>query len=188
MAPGGNVVYAGPVQDVTAYLANVAGYPIPPSTNPAEFLIDLVTIDTEDDEQAVHDRERIAHLVKTFQVHQSQQPIKQPIMTVPAHPSDNSQQIATCTNNSSSATAERIVRRFCALLLRSWRQNVRNTKYNGYQILAYVWNAYIVCAICPTVQGKDITTNSLMQRTSLLTGIPLIIGIMVNTRAVAIFG
>ena len=44
MAPGGQVVYHGKREDVRKYF-NSIGYPCPADSNPAEHLIDLVSID-----------------------------------------------------------------------------------------------------------------------------------------------
>lgn len=41
---GGRTCYFGPVQDVETYFRGV-GYPIPGNTNPAEFLLDIISSD-----------------------------------------------------------------------------------------------------------------------------------------------
>ena len=43
LAPGGHVCYCGPVDQCLPYFANL-GYPCPNLTNPAEFLVDLVSL------------------------------------------------------------------------------------------------------------------------------------------------
>jgi ABC-type multidrug transport system ATPase subunit len=45
LAPGGRVAYAGPASGALAHFA-AAGFPCPPHFNPAEHLVDLVSIDT----------------------------------------------------------------------------------------------------------------------------------------------
>ncbi len=56
LAPGGKCCYIGNRTEVMEYFATL-GYPCPTETNPAEFLIDLVSIDYEDPEQAQKDLE-----------------------------------------------------------------------------------------------------------------------------------
>ena len=45
LAPGGKMCYAGERDNATSYFANI-GYECPHDTNPAEFFIDLVSVDT----------------------------------------------------------------------------------------------------------------------------------------------
>ena len=45
LAPGGKMCYSGRADNATAYFRTI-GYECPVDTNPAEFLIDLVTVDT----------------------------------------------------------------------------------------------------------------------------------------------
>ena len=65
LAPGGKVCYMGNRKDAMSYFERL-GYHCPSETNPAEFFIDLVTIDTEDPEEAVRDVERIDRLAEAF--------------------------------------------------------------------------------------------------------------------------
>lgn len=57
LGPRGVTVYTGPTAQVEAYFAKL-GYKCE-ERNVAEFLIDLVSVDTEDEEQRVKDVERI---------------------------------------------------------------------------------------------------------------------------------
>ncbi|KAL4785421.1 P-loop containing nucleoside triphosphate hydrolase protein [Aspergillus varians] len=41
---GGKTCYYGPVREVSSYFSSV-GYPVPPQTNPAEFILDIVSSD-----------------------------------------------------------------------------------------------------------------------------------------------
>jgi ABC-type multidrug transport system ATPase subunit len=44
LAPGGRICYSGPRQPALSYFKSL-GYECPPETNPAEFFIDLVSVD-----------------------------------------------------------------------------------------------------------------------------------------------
>ena len=46
LGPGGHVIYHGPRDQVVPYFAGI-GFPCPKDTNPAEFLIDLVSADSQ---------------------------------------------------------------------------------------------------------------------------------------------
>ncbi|KAL4920083.1 P-loop containing nucleoside triphosphate hydrolase protein [Aspergillus aurantiobrunneus] len=51
---GGKTCYYGPVRDVPSYFDSI-GYPVPPQTNPAEFIIDIVSSDFVVDKSSVQD-------------------------------------------------------------------------------------------------------------------------------------
>jgi hypothetical protein len=72
MAPGGRICYSGSTHDALPYFS-LLGYNCPEETNPAEFLLDLVSIDSEDPYVAATDDERISQLASAFVVHQNQQ-------------------------------------------------------------------------------------------------------------------
>jgi ABC-2 type transporter len=72
MAPGGRTCYSGSTHDALPYFSRL-GYNCPEETNPAEFLLDLVSIDSEDPYVAATDDERITQLAAAFIIHQKQQ-------------------------------------------------------------------------------------------------------------------
>ena len=69
LAPGGRVIYHGKSQDAIKYFKKI-GFDCPTQTNPAEFLIDLVSVDSEDFDKAFEDELRILKLVEAFKDHQ----------------------------------------------------------------------------------------------------------------------
>ncbi|KAG8761944.1 hypothetical protein FRC11_012005 [Ceratobasidium sp. 423] len=62
LVKGGQVAYAGPRTEVAPTLAS-AGHPIPPLYNPADWLLDLASVDLRGDRETVT-RERVAKLVE----------------------------------------------------------------------------------------------------------------------------
>ena len=85
IAPGGLVCYSGPKDDILPYFAQM-GYPCPDLTNPAEFLVDLVSIrnkeydddelgggEEEESQEGDDDRKRIAFLAQSFADYQLKQ-------------------------------------------------------------------------------------------------------------------
>ena len=65
LAPGGRVIYHGERDGVLDWF-NKLGYPIPKNTNPAEHLIDLVSIDMFSKETIQNSEKRIKALVQAF--------------------------------------------------------------------------------------------------------------------------
>ena len=53
LAPGGHTCFAGDARKAVAYFARL-GFKCPESYNPAEFLVDLVSIDTTSAETEVN--------------------------------------------------------------------------------------------------------------------------------------
>ena len=65
LAPNGIPIFIGPAASACQYFARL-GHTCPPNSNIAEFLIDLVSVDTEDEEQATTDLARIQELAVAF--------------------------------------------------------------------------------------------------------------------------
>lgn len=152
LAPGGRVCYSGLRQDALKYFTQL-GYTCPPETNPAEFFIDLVSIDTEDAEEGRRDEERIEHLVEAFRSYQDSQKLIVP---------------ATTTPSAASIGHLTLIRRFFAILRRSLRQNVRNTRYNFARMTAAVGCSALFSQIFKSVRKGVPEARSIADRTALL--------------------
>ncbi len=174
MAPGGRVCYMGTRQNATQYFAEL-GYPCPVETNPAEHLIDLVSIDTEDPDQAEVDEERIAALFEAFRTYSATAPM-QPTTTLGRevfHPQQNrpgsSPSLRQLGQNSPSQALKYLLQRTAALWLRSWRQNIRNNRVNILRLGASAGNALLFSQIFETLRQKgQPTAKSVADRTALL--------------------
>jgi ABC-type multidrug transport system ATPase subunit len=152
MAPGGRVCYAGPRQSALIYFRSL-GYECPEETNPAEFFIDLVSVDTEDSLQARRDEARIDRLARAFQA--SQQNLRQRVPFI--------------SRRAASQRLERSpIHRFGALLLRSWRQNIRNTQYNLARLIASLGCSALFSQIFKSVRDDVPYARSIADRTALL--------------------
>jgi len=194
MAPGGRFVYVGPVAQVPAYLESV-GYPVSPATNPAEFLIDLVTVDTENTEQATIDEQRIDYLVKEFHKYQSHE--TRPVTVLfDQHEKETEMSLTHAKEDvrfkfSLSFHVESFERqtvpRFAALVRRSWRQNVRNRTTNAARLVGYVAGAYLVAQIYPTVRGRRVFDNSLADRCAILIASMSLLGVMAYMKSADLF-
>lgn len=66
----GSPAYAGSAKDCLAYFTNL-GHDMPPFTNPAEYLIDLVSVDNRSDEAEAAAESRVNHIKEAWREHLS---------------------------------------------------------------------------------------------------------------------
>lgn len=152
--------YSGDRKNATAYFKDI-GFECPPETNPAEYFIDLVTIDTDDAEKAVADAARIDFLHHHFLE----------TCTSIIHDDDNAgawtppqsgftRQKTSNDGNPFSLSfvihsVTNTIHRFAALLQRSLRQNIRNSRVNILRLSTAVMQAVLFSAIFKSVrEGK----------------------------------
>ncbi|VEU41831.1 unnamed protein product [Pseudo-nitzschia multistriata] len=166
LGPGGYVCYHGKASEAVSYFASL-GYQCPEQTNPAEFLLDLVSVDSEDIFQAREDELRVSQLASSFAESQ--------------HSMDSFAVSELKTKNSiieekaklSPSTKRREqpfrgIRRFGRLLLRSWRQNIRNYRVNLFRLVASGGNAYLFTRIFHSIKKGSFTAKSVADRVALL--------------------
>lgn len=65
LARGGYPVYAGHGQHMLPHFA-VLGHECPQSTNPADFVLDLITVDLQQEDREAATRERVQHLINNW--------------------------------------------------------------------------------------------------------------------------
>lgn len=70
---GGRPIFVGSTDDATAYFANL-GHPMPEKFNPADFYVDLVSIDQRDPKELTRTMDRLDGLVRAFEKHQAAAP------------------------------------------------------------------------------------------------------------------
>lgn len=156
LAPGGKVCYAGKRKDAVSYFKDL-GYDCPHDVNPSEYFIDLVTVDTEDVEQAIIDKKRIDVLHRRFLESSAMKNNTGSIKPPPQKVRSNSSLRRRRRSISSRVRAQLngfkcICRRFFALLRRSWRQNSRNLQVNFIRLSASVVQAYLFSTIFSSIQ------------------------------------
>ena len=168
LGPGGYVCYHGKASEAVSYFANL-GYPCPEQTNPAEFLLDLVSVDSEDSFQASRDELRVSGLAKSFTENQKlnnnfSNPLKMGTHGV----------IKLTLSEKADSRLERraqplrIIRRFGRLLLRSWRQNIRNHRVNIFRLFASCGNAFLFTRIFHSIKQGVFSAKSVADRVALL--------------------
>lgn len=67
LARGGNTVYAGAGKEMLPYFAQL-GYECPQHSNPADFALDMITIDLQEETREAESRNRVKRLVENWQV------------------------------------------------------------------------------------------------------------------------
>ncbi|KAJ5989379.1 ABC-2 type transporter [Penicillium waksmanii] len=65
LARGGYPVYAGPGKQMLAHFATL-GHKCPRSTNPADFVLDLITVDLQQEDREILTRERVQKLITNW--------------------------------------------------------------------------------------------------------------------------
>lgn len=166
VAPGGKICYIGKRNEALDYFTRL-GYECPKETNPAEFLIDLVSIDPENQEQAREDQNRINKLAYAFAIHNS----KKAQMKTAEKECSVTQSIHSLNSTQLAARRHpfRIIRRFGALFRRSLRQNIRSTLLNVFRLLVSTGTAMLLSQIFPTVaKGENPKPKSVVDRVALL--------------------
>ena len=182
MAHGGLVIYHGTASEAVSYFFQL-GYPCPAETNPAEFLLDLVSIDSEDPRKATEDELRISSLAAAFL--ERQQTLDRWVL--PDQTQDDNMglepEVEEEYDDNSSGKAREIkhrkkreialfnfrpIKRFGRLLLRSWRQNIRNHHVNAFRLVASTGVAYLFTNIFQTIKKDFFTSKSVADRVALL--------------------
>ncbi|KAK7923503.1 ABC transporter [Apiospora marii] len=65
LARGGSPAYAGPAKDMLGYFGGL-GYQCPHHTNPADYALDLITIDLQEGQREADSREKVKRLIETW--------------------------------------------------------------------------------------------------------------------------
>ena len=164
LAPGGRVIYHGKSQDAIKYFKKI-GFDCPTQTNPAEFLIDLVSVDSEDFDKAFEDELRILKLVEAFKEHQKSIKFTRHFANLAK---SKVEEASVIRFNRRLNPIDRI-QRFGHLLLRSWRQNIRNHRVNFIRLIGSAGNALLFSTIFKTVKKGEFSAKSVGDRVAMLT-------------------
>ncbi len=201
MASGGHVCYVGPRSEVRAYFDNL-GYACPQDTNPAEYYVDLISVDPEDPVQATLDEKRIQRIVSHFRKHQREQlriPKKNQKHRDLRYPHNTMKEVYKTPTAQSSQSAIRSRRhrlfhcpqwllRFMALLKRSLRQNLRDTTSIVARLIFSASNAWLLTQLYPTVvPHAPPTAHSLADRAALLTTAAIVVCNMAYMKTADLF-
>eukprot|EP00980_Cylindrotheca_fusiformis_P013318 scaffold3389_cov119-Cylindrotheca_fusiformis.AAC.10 len=166
LAPGGRVCYHGDAREATKYFKKL-GYVCPAETNPAEFLLDLVSIDAEDPSAALEDELRITKLADAFQKNHHQ--VHSEVLSLVSNIDVNDDVCNSVEQSKRKRLRFGKIRRFRRLLLRSWRQNIRNNRVNFIRLIGSAGNAYLFSTIFKSVKKGEFTPKSVGDRVAMLT-------------------
>ncbi|KAK3937154.1 P-loop containing nucleoside triphosphate hydrolase protein [Diplogelasinospora grovesii] len=72
LARGGSPVYSGPARSMLGYFKGL-GFACPKHTNPADFALDLITIDLQEQQREADTRQRVKGLVEAWQQHKMEE-------------------------------------------------------------------------------------------------------------------
>lgn len=73
LARGGSPVYAGAAREMLGYFSR-QGYECPQHTNPADFALDMITIDLQQEQREAESRERVKRLIDQWESHKEDDP------------------------------------------------------------------------------------------------------------------
>ena len=206
LASGGYVCYVGPRSEVRAYF-DALGYACPQDTNPAEFYVDLISVDPEDPVQAAVDEGRIQKIVTHFRNYQQEQ------LRIPKHqqkhrdlryPRNNNgmkevhlvptAELSRSSKRQNHMLPRRLFQcppwllRFAALLKRSLRQNIRDTTSIVARLIFSASNAWLLTQLYPTVvRNAPPTARSLADRAALLTTAAVVVCNMAYMKTADLF-
>ena len=167
LGPGGRVCYMGKRTDAAKYFERM-GYTCPKETNPAEFYIDLVTIDTEDPIEAVNDLERIERLAGTYAKQINRHHSSALEVWVPPNDKKTVFGLDLVGDDGAKVGHRNFFQRFGVLLCRAWRQNMRNYKLNIVRLLGSVGQALMFAELFKSVRHDKSITKSIADRVALL--------------------
>ena len=133
----------GPMKDAAAWFAR-HGHPIPSNCNPAEFLLDLVSVDTSSEEAEKTSRERIRALTAAA--------AEAAAAAAFILDDDDESSTAKSAKNVSSAgggggSGGGFLRQFGLLLQRSWRQVKRDDATNSVRLATSMNSAMVFGSI-----------------------------------------
>jgi ABC-type multidrug transport system ATPase subunit len=127
----GRVIYSGPKEGLVPHFASL-GYILPENVSPAEYFIDLVSIDYSSPEEEKASRERVQRLAKSFRELQAEKLEKQFVQSTAQEHShsaivpNKSRRGPLAIIGSALKSIQQSLRRFGVLYRRAWRQVSRD--------------------------------------------------------------
>ncbi|EEH51115.1 ATP-binding cassette superfamily [Micromonas pusilla CCMP1545] len=169
---GGEVVYVGAMKDAASWFQS-QGHPVPPGVNPAEFLIDLVSIDATDAESETRSMKRLKSLVDAWRSEGAARAAKKKTAadgSTVTNPDETAGAGALQSSVQSSVAAAGggpggFFSQFALLLRRSWRQVRRDRATNGVRLATSLNSALVFGSIFWRMGTKQ---SSIQDRLGLL--------------------
>ncbi len=191
LAPGGRVVYHGERDKLLSYLQK-QGYPCPSNTNPAEHIIDLVSIDYTSSDAAADSVARIDRLTEAF--HRASQTATRSsgIQTYSVSPEDGAQSsgkvevIRSPSIFRGMRAVSRSVSRFGMLFKRALRQTLRDSGTNFVRFGVSAFLASVVGSLYGR-QGAEIKESSVGDRVTIIAQAAINVGMLTMIKTLQLF-
>ncbi|CAG9467340.1 unnamed protein product [Pedinophyceae sp. YPF-701] len=149
----GKCAYSGPADQAPRFFADV-GYPCPPNYNPAEHLIDTVSIDYSKQDSEEVTRRRLEQILADGREWNLRR-------TIPAPRGTDASVYAPAMERPRSG----FLRQLRLLLVRAWRQSARDSATNAARLGSSIASALIFGSI---YQGLGLSQASIQNRQGLL--------------------
>lgn len=208
LTPTGRPAFHGPRSDILEYFARL-GHTCPTYTNPAEFLIDLVSIDMTSPTTAQKCRDKVTKLADAFQTYNVKKNthfLKEAADKIKSTPSSSSFQPMIPSPNLPSLIPGRrhpnrrggkpgsgiasmgikSVKRFFLLLSRSLRQAFRDNATNVVRFGVSALLAFVVGGVHGK-QGDEISSASVSDRVNIIAQGAINVGMLSTIKALQLF-
>jgi len=188
LAANGRLVYHGSRKGAVDYFAR-QGFPCPVNTNPAEHLIDLVSVDHTSPEARRQSMERIDKLVKAFSDYAPAQSSSATSATKKS--AEGGAAVALTKNRGSIASlivdSGRLVRRFALLLQRALRQTIRDSGVNFVRLGVSAILASVVSAVYGKMPPGDIDEDSVGDRVTIIAQAAIQVSMLAMLKTLQLF-
>lgn len=183
LSPNGRCVYHGRREDALAYF-KALGFSCPSEINPAEFLIDLVSIDSTSSSSVNLSWQRINALINSFESYQ-----KNKILNIVQYPSEQEMKKSMSDMNPLKrifVACKRSFCRFCLLFKRSTLQTLRDMPTNIVRVLTTGVLALALFAVYGK-QSNELTHESVSDRIMILTNAVVNISLLSMIKTLQLF-
>lgn len=197
LAPGGQVVFHGPRQEALSYFSR-RGFPCPSNTNPAEHMIDLVSVDYTSSEATKESEARIKHLTELFSDFKQEQSLSS---RAAAHSVAESGRAETLAHTERRAqvmvmrhlnparavgAVARSCHRFSLLLGRALRQTMRDAGTNLVRFGVSALLAWVIGTLYG-YQGPEITEASVGDRVTIIAQAAIQVSMLTMIKTLQLF-
>lgn len=169
LTPLGKPAYYGPRAEALDYFSKL-GFECPPFTNPAEFLIDLVSLDYDNTASRISSEERIQTLVEKFESNIRPPSPEADVTSIAA--TDIVKDVPSIKwrpfSFSPARAIDRAVRRFGLLLQRAMRQVMRDDAVNISRVSVFVILAFLIGKVFGSPAEGGFSQKSVSKRVNVI--------------------
>lgn len=200
LAPGGQVVYHGPRENVLSYFSKL-DFPCPSNTNPAEHMIDLVSIDYTSSDATEESKARIERLTELFSDSKKKEGLASQSASAARSVGESNGAVDGAANGVGKArvtvlrrlslvraagSVGRSCRRFSLLLGRALRQTLRDAGTNLVRFGVSALLAWVIGTLYGR-QGLDITEASVGSRVTIIAQAAIQVSMLTMIKTLQLF-